>query len=61
MITAEDREKALAKKRHINIEKLNEHVKELKALQVGQSVLVQNPSGNHGMFFIRKVKKLNGI
>ena len=37
MITAEDREKALAKRHHTNIETLNEHVKELKALKVGQS------------------------
>ena len=42
MITAEDREKALAKRQHTNKETLNEHVKELKALKVGQSVFVQN-------------------
>ena len=36
MVTAEDREKALAKRHHTNMEKLNEHVKELKPLQVGQ-------------------------
>ena len=48
MVTAEDREKALAKRHHTNMEKLNEHVKELKPLQVGQSVLVQNQAGNHG-------------
>ena len=46
MITAEDREKALAKRHHM--EKLNEHVKKLKPLQVGQSVSVQNQAGNHG-------------
>ena len=55
MITAEDREKALAKRHHTNMEKLNEHVKELKALQV-ESVLVQNQSGNHVMFFISRSK-----
>ena len=48
MITAEDSEKALAKRHHTNMENLNEHVKELKPLQVGQSVLVQNQDGNHG-------------
>ena len=48
MITAEDREKALAKRHHTNMENLNEHVKELKPLQVGQSVLVQNQDGTHG-------------
>ena len=47
-ITAEDREKALAKRHHTCREKLNEHVKELKALKVGQSVMVQNQAGNHG-------------
>ena len=47
-ITAEDREQALAKRHYNTREKLNEHVKELKPLQVGQSVLVQNQSGNHG-------------
>ena len=46
-ITAEDRERALAKRHYTAMEKLNEHVMELKALKVGQSVLVQNQSGNH--------------
>ena len=53
LITAVDREKALAKRHHTNMEKLNEHVKELKKLQVGQSVLVQNQSGNHGKRWAR--------
>ena len=53
LITAKDREKALAKRHHTNMEKLNEHVKELKELQVGQSVLVQNQSGNHGKRWAR--------
>ena len=35
------------------MEKLNEHVKELKPLQVGQSVLVQNQAGNHGKRWAR--------
>ena len=48
MITAEDRERALAKRHHTNMETLNEHVKELKPLKVGQAVLVQNQAGNHG-------------
>ena len=52
-ITAEDREKALAKRQYKTREKLNEHVKELKPLQVGQSVLVQNQSGNHGKRWAR--------
>ena len=52
-ITAEDREKALAKRHHTCMEKLNEHVKELKALKVGQSVLVQNQAGNHGKRWAR--------
>ena len=53
MITAEDREKALAKRHHTNMETLNEHVKELKALKVGQSVLVQNQSRNYGKRWAR--------
>ena len=52
-ITAEDREKALAKRHHTCMEKLNEHVKELKALKVGQSVMVQNQAGNHGKRWAR--------
>ena len=48
MITSEDREKAFAKMHHTNMESLNEHVKELKPLQVGQSVFVLNQAGNHG-------------
>ena len=52
-ITTEDREKALAKRHHTNMEKLNEHVKELKPLQVIQSVLVQNQVGNHGKRWAR--------
>ena len=52
-ITAEDREKALARRHHTNMERLNEHVKELKALKVGQSVLVQNQAGNHGKRWAR--------
>jgi len=53
LITAKDREKALAKRHHTNMEKLNEHVKELRKLQVGQSVLVQNQSGNYGKRWAR--------
>ena len=34
-ITAEDRERALAKRHYTAMEKLNKHVKELKALKVG--------------------------
>ena len=52
-ITVEDREKALAKRHHTCMEKLNEHVKELKALKVGQSVMVQNQAGNHGKRWAR--------
>ena len=47
-VTAEDRERALAKRHHTCMEKLNEHVKDLKPLQVGRSVLVQNQAGSHG-------------
>ena len=43
MITAEDRKKALAKRQHTDMERLNEHVNELKPLKV----LVQNQAGNH--------------
>ena len=46
-ITAEDREKALARRHAMNVERLNEHVKKLKDLEVGQSVAVQNQYGNH--------------
>ena len=53
MITSEDREKAFAKMHHTNMESLNEHVKELKPLQVGQSVFVQNQAGNHGKVKVR--------
>ena len=52
-ITAEDREKALSKRHHFNLEKLNEHVKDLKPLVVGQSVLVQNQSGHHAKRWAR--------
>ena len=52
-ITAEDREKALAKRHHTNMVMLNEHVKELRPLQVGQSVLVQNQARNHGKSWAR--------
>ena len=44
-VTAEDREKALTKRHHTCLDKLNKRVKELK---VGQSVKVQNQAGNHG-------------
>ena len=47
-VTAEDREKALAKRHVTCLEKLNRHAKELKELEVGQSVKVQNQVGNHG-------------
>ena len=46
-ITAEEREAALAKKHCLNLERLNSHVKELLPLKVGQSVFVQNQSGNY--------------
>ena len=44
-ITANDREKALSKRHAMNVERLNEHVKKLKDLKVGQSVAVQNQEG----------------
>ena len=53
MFAAEDREKALAKRHHSNMETLNEHIKELKPSQVGQSALVQNQAGNHGKRWAR--------
>ena len=37
-VSAEDREKALAKRHYTCLEKLNKHAKELKELKVGQSV-----------------------
>ena len=40
------RERALAKRHHIIVEKLNEHVKGLELIDVGQSVLVQNQHGS---------------
>ena len=46
-VTAEDREKALTKRHVTCLEKLNRHAKELKELEVGQSVKVQNQAGNH--------------
>ena len=52
-VTAEDREKALAKRHVTCLEKLNKHVKELKELKVGQSVKVQNQAGNHGKRWAR--------
>ena len=48
-----DREKALAKRHHTNMVTLNEHIKELKPPQVGQSVLVQNQAGNYGKRWAR--------
>ena len=46
-IVVEDRERALAKRHRMNMEKLNKHMKELEPLKVGQSVLVQNKAGCH--------------
>ena len=46
--TAEDREKALAKRHYTCLEKLNRHVKELKVLKVGQTVKVYSQAGNYG-------------
>ena len=47
-IMAEYRERALAKRHHFNVEELNEHVKELEPMYVGQSVLVQNQRATIG-------------
>ena len=52
-VTAEDREKALAKRHVTCLEKLNRHAKELKELKVGQSVKVQNQAGHYGKRWAR--------
>ena len=44
-ITAEDRERALAKRHYTAMEKMNEHVKELKALKVGSQYSFKTSQG----------------
>ena len=45
-ITAEDREKALARKHCKDLERLGAHTRNLNELEIGQSVCVQNQVGN---------------
>ena len=47
IMIAEDREKALAKRAVANMERLSRGTKELSPLNVGDSVLVQNQTGNY--------------
>jgi hypothetical protein len=47
LITAEDREKALARRHATHLERLSLHTHELPPLIVGDSVLIQNQMGNH--------------
>ena len=47
IMIAEDREKALAKRAATNMERLSAGTKELPPLNVGDSVLVQNQTGNY--------------
>ena len=44
---AEDRERTLAKRHHINIKIYNEHTKALPELYIGDTVTVQNQTGSH--------------
>lgn len=46
-ILAEDRERALAKRHLSSIERYNSHTKSHSPLQVGDTVAVQNKTGNH--------------
>lgn len=45
--TIENREKALAKRHNLEREKWEEHTKELKPLEIGDHVYLQNLTGNH--------------
>ena len=45
LMVAEDRERALAKRNIMNMERYNEHTRELPELQVGDSVALQNQTG----------------
>ena len=45
-ISAEDRERALARKHATNVERLSAHTRELPQLELGDTVLMQNQSGN---------------
>ena len=47
IVLMEDREKALAKRAVINMEKLDKNCRVLPKLAIGDSVLVQNQVGNH--------------
>lgn len=46
-IAAEDREKALARKHATQHERLSLHTRKLPPLQLGDTVLIQNQTGNH--------------
>jgi len=47
LISAEDREKALARRHATHLERLSLHAHQLPALTVGDSVLIQNQVGNN--------------
>lgn len=47
LVVAEDRERALAKRNILQMEKYNEHTRPLPPLSVGDHVAVQNQTGSH--------------
>ena len=46
-ITSDERERALAKRHSLNVEKLNAYARELPQLKVGDAVFCQNQTGNY--------------
>ena len=47
LISADERDKALSRRHATHVERLSLHVHELPALAIGESVLIQNQTGNH--------------
>ena len=47
LISADERDKALSRRHATHVERLSLHAHELPALAIGESVLIQNQTGNH--------------
>ena len=47
MITTEEREKALSRRHATQLERLSLHTRTLTPLDIGDSVRIQNQTGNH--------------
>ena len=47
LISADERDKALSRRHATHVERLSLHTHELPALAIGESVLIQNQTGNH--------------